>query len=198
MGTPQWDQIGDKIAELPPALRRQFELLYEEAGEDLVAFRNAIEDWFDTRMQRVSDWYKKRTRLVLAVYGLVVAGLFNVSAIGVTTELYKNDIVRHAVVQLAEQGSATIGDVESCTDRECIEDQVGALLDTDLPIWWRECTVTDDDGPSSVRCGFETFGGAVASVTGWGITAAALSMGASFWFAVLKRAAGVRRGQSST
>lgn len=188
-GSPQWDRIRDEIEKLPASLQMQFELLYEEAGEDIVAFRNALENWFDTRMQAVSDWYKKRTRWALAAYGLVVAVLFNVSAITITSELYENDVVRDTVAALAEQSAAEFDAVEDCADRECVEREVGELLDTDLPIWWRECT----DGGETARCGFENGGRTVASIAGFGVTAAALSMGASFWFTVLKRAAGHRR-----
>jgi len=37
-------------------------------------------------------------------------------------------------------------------------------------------------------CGFEDNGRIAATIVGWFVTAAALSMGASFWFAILKRA----------
>ncbi|HEX9644981.1 MAG TPA: hypothetical protein VGC11_13400 [Acidimicrobiia bacterium] len=196
--TPRWDAIGAEIAKLPPELGRQFQLLYEEAGGDLVTFRRGIEDWFDTRMQRVSDWYTKRTRWVLAAYGALVAGAFNVSAIGVTAELYENDVVRDAVVQLADAQTVAIAGIDECADRECIEARVGEVIDTGLPIWWRGCTVTDDAGATSeVRCGFESGGRVFGSIAGWAITAAALSMGASFWFAVLKRAIGLRKEQST-
>jgi hypothetical protein len=143
-------------------------------------------------MARVSDWYKKRTRKAMAAYGLLVAAFFNVSAVVVTMDLYEDEIVRDAVVTLAEAQvaeDAPGGGGEPCTDRECIEANVGALLETRLPVLWRRCEATDG---GTVWCGFESGGRWVATIVGWIVTAAALSMGASFWFALLRRAFRVR------
>ena len=193
--TPQWTKIGDEIAKLPEGLRNQFQVLYKEAGEDVVKFRDAIEGWFDTRMEQVSDWYKKRTRWALAAYGIVIAGFFNVSAIGVTAELYENDVVRGSLVALAEKTPDSFDDVTACTNRECVEEEVGAVVDTGLPIWWRDCPVANSTATKT--CGFEDGGQVITSLAGWAITAAALAMGASFWFATLKRAVGLRKSEKA-
>ncbi len=190
-----WGRIAEGIEELPPALRSQFQLLYEEAGHDVLKFRAAVGDWFDDAMLRVSTWYKKRTRWAMLGYGAVVAVAFNVSAVNVTNELYRNDIVRDTVVELAETHAAqTEEDVADCNDRECVEDEIGRLVDTGLPLLWRDCD--RDDGYTA--CGFEDGWAVVGTVSGWMITAAALSMGASFWFALLKRAFRLRSGLTGT
>lgn len=188
-----WNRINEGIDQLPPALRSQFQLLYEEAGHDILKFREAIEGWFDTAMERVSTWYKKRTRWAMLLYGLIVAVGLNVSAVNVTAELYENDVVRQTVVELAEiQATRTSESVQSCTDRECVEGEIGDLVDTGLPVLWRDCD--HDEGYRA--CGFEDEWAVVGTISGWMITAAALSLGASFWFAILKRAFRLRSGTS--
>ena len=159
-------------------------MLYEEAQGDVLQFRLAIEGWFDDGMARVSTWYKKRTRLVMVAYGLSVAVLFNVSALNVTAELYKNDVVRETVVELAAT-QGTQGSIEDCSNRRCIEDEVSKLVATGLPVLWRTCA---DQNDKDVLCGFEDGRAIAGTISGWLITAAALSVGAAFWFALLKRA----------
>lgn len=186
---PVWSKIGDEINKLPAPLRSQLQVLWEEAQGNVRSFRIAIEEWFDAGMQRVSDWYKKRSRVAMFVYGLGVAILFNVSAVIVTVDLYENEIVRETLVGLAAQRVAVVEDepvdpVSGCADRECVQREVAAIVDTGLPVWWRECPV----GSETRICGFENVGRGAASIVGWLVTAAALSMGASFWFAILKKA----------
>lgn len=189
-GNPQWDQIGNRIRALPDPLRSQLEILWREADNNIKDFRAAVESWFDAGMEQVSTWYKKRTRYAMFAYGLIVAVLFNVSAVIVTVDLYENDVIRDTVVGLAQQrvalaeaGTEPVDPVLGCTDRDCFRDEVRAIADTGLPVFWRRCPA--GSGPV---CGFEDTGRVAASIVGWIVTAAALSMGASFWFAILKRA----------
>jgi hypothetical protein len=187
-GAPVWDHLEQGIEQLPPGLRSQFDVILQEAHGDIKEFRLGIESWFDSSMERVSDWYKKRARKAMFAYGLLVAGLFNVSAVVVTADLYENEILRDTVVSLAEsQVSASDANdgAAPCADRACVEAQVKALVDTQLPVLWRTCPL---EGGEERTCGFESGGRVLASVAGWIITAAALSMGASFWFSILRKA----------
>ena len=183
-GNKQWDKLGDEIGKLQRPLRSQFQLLYAESQGNILQFRQAIEGWFDDGMERVSTWYKRRTRVAMAGYGLLVAVLFNVSAVNVTVDLYENEVVRETVVQLAATQIAQ-ENIQDCTDPTCVEDAVGKVVDTGLPVLWRTCAISND---RNVLCGFEDGRAVAATVIGWLITAAALSVGAAFWFALLKRA----------
>lgn len=196
-GNKLYDDLEQGINELPPVLRKQFQQLFVEAKQDVLQFRTAVEGWFDSSMDRVSDWYKKRTRWAMFGYGVIVAVAFNVSAIQVVGELYENDVVRQTVVDLAAVEAAQAdADVAACADRQCVEEKISSLVDTGLPVLWRDC----DAGDGYTACGFETGWDWVASIAGWMFTAAALSVGASFWFALLKKAFRVRstlRGATS-
>ena len=193
-GRPDWDNIGDELQKLPAPLRSQLEILWAEADRNVEKFRMAVETWFDSSMERVSNWYKKRTRYAMLGYGLLVAIVFNVSAVIVTVDLYENEVVRDTVIGLAEQrialaesGDAPVDPATGCTTRECFRDEVQAIADTNLPVFWRRCPPGGDP-----LCGFENGGRIAATIVGWLVTAAALSMGAAFWFALLKRAFQVR------
>lgn len=193
-GDPEWERIGDEIKKLPAPLRAQIEPLWGEAVRNVEKFRQGLESWFDSSMQRVTNWYKKRTRWAMVVYGLIVAVVFNVSAVVLTTDLYENEVVRDTVIGLAAQrvaaaeaGEDVVDPTIGCTDRECFRREVQTLADTGLPVFWRRCPT--EDGP---WCGFEDNGRLAATLIGWLVTAAALSMGAAWWFAVLKRAFKIR------
>ena len=186
-GKKQFDEASIRagIEKLDPVIRDQLLQMFEEVKGDIVKFRLAIEGWFDDAMDRVSDWYKKRTRWAMLVYALLVAVVFNVSAVQITTELYENDIVREALVEIAEATTEqTQQAIDDCKDRECVEREINKLVDTGLPVLWRDCQLENE----SWTCGFRNGWDGIASVAGWLITAAALSVGASFWFALLKRA----------
>ena len=193
-GRPDWEKIGDEIQKLPAPLRSQLEVLWAEADDSVEKFRAAVESWFDSSMERVSNWYKKRTRIAMLGYGLLVAVVFNVSAVPLTVDLYENEVIRDTVIGLAEQrialaeaGEDPVDPATGCTDRDCFRNEVQAIADTDLPVFWRNCPVGSDSW-----CGFESDGRIAATVVGWAVTAAALSMGAAFWFALLKRAFQIR------
>jgi hypothetical protein len=57
----------------------------DAAGGDLEVARRNVEGWYEGTMDRVSGWYKRRTRWLLFVIGLAVAVLANVDTIEVVT-----------------------------------------------------------------------------------------------------------------
>ncbi len=47
--------------------------LIDEAGGDALRARQNIEDWYNSVMDRVSGWYKRRTQIIIAAIGFVIA-----------------------------------------------------------------------------------------------------------------------------
>jgi hypothetical protein len=198
------DRIRGAVPSLPEPVRTELLQLLEQAGDRLDEFRDAVEEWFDGRMQRVSDWYKRRTRWALAAYGLFIAVIFNVNAITTTQELWTNDVVSDAVAQLANEQVGILTPAEGSAEcgQDCVEADVSRILDTGLPIGW-------DPACGSEGCSLGDYGRAIwdavstgwdsglLNVLGWLLTAAALAMGATFWFDLLRKAAGLRGGRRS-
>ena len=75
--------------------------LWRDAGADINVFRTKLEDWFNDTMDRASGWYKKYTRMVLLIIGLVVAYVFNVDTIAIHKILSTNKPARDQLVQMA-------------------------------------------------------------------------------------------------
>jgi hypothetical protein len=75
--------------------------LWQDSGADLDKFRSKLEDWFNDTMARASGWYKKYTRVVLLIIGLIIAYAFNVDSIAIRRILTTNKPARDQLVQMA-------------------------------------------------------------------------------------------------
>lgn len=75
--------------------------LWQDSGADLDTFRRKLEDWFNDTMDRASGWYKRYTRVVLFILGLIVAYTFNVDTIAIHRILATNKPARDQLVQMA-------------------------------------------------------------------------------------------------
>jgi len=75
--------------------------LVAAAQNDAAKARENVEEWFNSGMDRVSGWYKRRTQYILLVTGLLAAVAFNLDSIGVAKALAANKSLRDGVVQEA-------------------------------------------------------------------------------------------------
>jgi hypothetical protein len=114
-GNGQW-QVGDlrraahRCAEYGYHIGMAIEPLLDSAnGQFDQAVRN-IETWYDSTMDRVSGWYKRRTQFLLFFIAAAVAVGFNVDTIEIAKSLRTSDSLRQAMVEAAvqrvEQGGA--------------------------------------------------------------------------------------------
>jgi hypothetical protein len=83
-------------------VRRSLLTLIDEAEGDIEKLRITVEDWFNVGMDRVSDWYKRRTHRIIFVIGLLLATLLNADSIMILKVLYSEPAVRTAVFAQAE------------------------------------------------------------------------------------------------
>jgi hypothetical protein len=101
--------------------------ILDRADKDLGAALKGIEAWFNSGMDRVSGWYKARTRFVLFWVGLVLAALCNIDAIEITATLNRSPALRDSLVNTAtgivetgKVGNVTIADLR---DRAPTQDE---------------------------------------------------------------------------
>jgi hypothetical protein len=55
--------------------------MLHEAGEDANKLRDSIESWFNSTMDRVSGWYKRRSQLIIFLLGFGAAAIININSI---------------------------------------------------------------------------------------------------------------------
>jgi hypothetical protein len=166
----------DKIDVAP--VKTALTALLRDAGQDIAAFRQGIERWFDSSMDRVSGWYKRRSQVILVVLGLLLAAALNVNSLVVANDLWIHKAQRDALVGAAQ------GYLQS----HASDDGTGAGLkgriddfeSYGLPIGW------DAAWSKHPFCWWLT------SLLGWLVTACAVSLGAPFWFDLLNKFVVVR------
>lgn len=164
------------------------------ANGDAAMARQNIETWFNSSMDRVSGWYKRRTQFFLLVAGFSAALAMNVDSIKVSRELVTNKAVRETAVataiewnkahaQIAAQSQASAADVQKKIDaaKAAVSDAEKELKKAGLPIGWSRtwCEYWCDPKVEPIDI--------LRKLLGLFITACAVSLGAPFWFDTLNK-----------
>jgi hypothetical protein len=164
-----------------PELATVLRVLADEAAGNVDRLRTAIEQWFDSAMDRVSGWYKRWTQLWQLIIGLILAVALNINVVTIGLALWNDIPLRTAIVAEAERPAQ---ESESASRIDRTRD---LLKTTRLPIGW-------PDGLPFVQRAFDwtTFDGSL--LAGWLLTAIGASFGAPFWFDLLNRFVKLRSG----
>src|ERR1700690_4392009 len=85
----------DAIKEIKNAtVQSAMTAMFADAKADVSQFRQNIETWFNSSMDRVSGWYKRRTQLILFLMGLGIAVALNVNSVSLAGELWSHKAQR--------------------------------------------------------------------------------------------------------
>src|SRR5689334_23240109 len=74
----------------------------ESAAASIAQARQRVESWFDNAMERVGGAYRRRVQIVAIIVGIAAALFFNVDTIVISNALWKDPVLRQAVVQQAQ------------------------------------------------------------------------------------------------
>ncbi len=154
-------------------IRRVLLTAIDGAQGDLNNVQKAVEDWYDSGMDRISGWYKRSTHKIVLALGLLIAVGMNVDSIAVIGDLYKSDATRAAAVAAA--GSAQ----SNMTYQEATK----TLDSLHLPVGWTRWSLSLRPPENWEGWSTEVF----FPWIGWILTAIAASFGAPFWFDVLNK-----------
>ncbi len=168
-----------------PQLRDTLKTLVGGAQASIDDVRLATAKWFDTSMERVTGWYKRRIQFFSFFIGLGVAVLINADAINVVQTIAANGKLRGELVALAQNTVKIESETERATKLRGDFDR--------LPIGWYRSTCDVAPKPA-VSCSepatwkdLASFNLRVSllSIIGWFVTALAVKLGAPFWFDLL-------------
>lgn len=181
-GSSSIDKLRTSIEAVPAVdpLRGALLALLKDAGNDVNRFREGIESWYDSQMDRIAGAYKRWAKRWLIVIGLIAASVLNIDALQVGLSLYNDVPLRESAVMAATNGALCPAGGTFAETRQCVTDELVQLGAAGLPVGWSAATI-----PTEVL-------GWMGKVLGLALTAAAASLGAPFWFGVLNRVSSVR------
>ena len=169
------------------------------AGNDVNKTRDGIETWFNSTMDRVSGWYKRRVQTIMFLMGLGLAILLNADTIAIFRNLANERPLRDAIVAAAKEYKAP---ADGSSDNDKIRQNVSTLQQMGLPMgWgWKSDLNLDSQAVSNFKAVprfdgnefWRSLGIWALKAFGWFITAMAVSLGAPFWFDILNKIMVVR------
>jgi hypothetical protein len=172
--------VSEAIAELPDGKPRQaLETMWREAAGNVEAFRDSLETWYDEAMARVSGWYRRKVQFFLWVWAGGITLLLHADSIQIAQALWTDDAKRAAVVSRAEELAA--GPEPTAADAATYLDEVDKIQ---IPLGWGSWP--------DVAWWRDVFLVIPLNVVGLVMTAVALTLGAPFWFDLLKKVANIR------
>jgi hypothetical protein len=217
----QGDSLASQIQELPDgSLKDVLVQLVEDANDDLETFNQKVDKWYDDVMDRASGWYKRNIQTTLVLLGLGIAVFFNVDTIRIYQNLSENPEARLEVVALAEK-FIDKADSSAYIQRYVAPVETGdSLAPPPAPV--QQPTFVMDSSSRALRMKVDTLlhqnidalnsplgigwdavekdeldtWGWIYMILGWIVTALAISLGAPFWFDLLKKLVNIRSSGS--
>ncbi len=186
------DKLKEKIDELPDEdLRNVLNQLLRDSENELDGFKNKIIKWFNDVMDRSSGWYKRYTQKILIAVGVIIALVFNADTFAIYEHLSTDAESLDRVVQLAESYVEVQGEElsqpqnrtfdESLDDLETLIDQQINEVKSPLGLGWENADFSHYE-----------FYDWLAKIMGYIVTALAISLGAPFWFDLLRKIVNIR------
>jgi hypothetical protein len=158
-------------------MREAMLTLYRDADKKAQSFRKAAEQWFDDSMERVSGWYKRYAQRVLWATALALVVVFNIDTLQIGRTLWRDDAARAVIVNQAEQAAQQGQQGTNATS---------AAKALPIPLGWNLWKTGND--PGDIPTGTSI----LSKILGLLLSAAALTLGAPFWFDLLSKVVRVR------
>jgi hypothetical protein len=160
-------------------IKNALSAMLNAAGEDADQFRSSLENWFNSTMDRVSGWYKRRSQLIVFTLGFIAAAAMNVNSASIANDLWIHKAQRDALVSASQGYLGTHPSSDGGTNQDAgLTSTIKEIENHGLPIGWNIEWHRDLQG-------WISFG--IASLFGWFVTACAVSLGAPFWFDMLNK-----------
>lgn len=202
-GPIDFDELENGIKSLPDGcVKTALLAAIQTAGRDVTKAQAAIENWFNSAMDRVSGWYTRRKQWMSVVGAVIVTIFVNADSLAMANKLWVNPTLRQEIVNRAQADqdrvqkliSAEYPDPNKPTDPKVQEPDDKSVLTSqgllselgDLIGWKTEYAVSHNGDF------WGTVAGSWRHFPGWILTMIAVSLGAPFWFDVLNRFMNIR------
>ena len=204
---------------IPPRLRGSLATLASRAESkiktgassvngEIEQLQTEIETWFNNGMTRASGVYRRNVKGVGLLIGLAIAFTLNADTFYMFQRLSTDPAIRSSIIQAAEQmevrGITTPEQLAADTEIDQLSERLSEQMGSDLRAVGEAVEETLADYPLPIGRTAAVLSAQKAAeqnwpvpfipqrLVGWSITALALSMGASFWFDLLRKVTSVR------
>ncbi|MYM67779.1 hypothetical protein GTP45_13170 [Pseudoduganella sp. FT55W] len=158
-------------------LTRTLLAIMGDGPDDAAALENAVRIWYDTVMDRISGWYKRRSQFVLFLVGLFYACVMNIDALQLSKRLWSDSALTAQLVQKAEAAQPAVAPAIAATPLEQTKQaKAQAEVVQALPIGWPSARFENASSAGTFMVAL------LFALIGWTATAFAASLGSPFWF----------------
>jgi hypothetical protein len=178
-----------------PEVQKALLTLADAAGDNINKARENIESWFNSSMDRVSGWYKRRSHWIVLGLGLAISIGMNADTLTIGQHLATDDTLRKTLAAEAEAFAKKPGDGNTANTEEQVKKVKGEIEKLGLPVGWKWKSFKDDPGGVPFMADvtslkpdrYENLRWFLTKIIGWLLTAIAISLGAPFWFDMLNK-----------
>lgn len=193
-------KIIDAMPELPDSLQNSLKALIERVEkrkenleDEINDLQTQLEDWFDKSMTRASGVYRRNARGIAILIGFVIAIATNSDTFFMIDSLSQNTVLRETVSDYAQVEVNRNDNIEQV--KRSVRDQ---LNDVSLPIGWNR-DIRRQQIPAEQAWEIPATNWRIGNpllylkrLLGWLISGIAISMGASFWYDLLRKVIDVK------
>ena len=147
----------------------------DDATYTITEARKRVESWFDDSMERLGGAFRRRMQIIAIVVGVTIAAALNVDTGAILTTLWRDPVLRQAVVTQANQLQEAEIQAGETPSVEEIAKNVEKLNVLSLPIGW---------SPKNIPT---TANGWVAKIIGILLSGMAAAQGAPYWFDLMRK-----------
>lgn len=181
------------IAGLPEGPSKKLaQFLYRQTNGELVDFKKKLEDWFNEVMDRASGAYKRTSQRWLLGIGISLALVFNVDVINIYHSLSINSTLSNMIADQATtfvntQAAPVAANLDN-PDIAAAKQKIGALVNNNI------AALESPLGLGWDTVHWQTMDGKwwLYKIIGWLTTAIGISLGATFWFEILRKLVSLR------
>lgn len=198
-------QIPSQLMDSLVAIAKETKVTVDDIEDELQYYRNSLATWFDRSMDRASGVYRRNSKGVAFLLGVMIAIVANADTFNIVNRLAVDQTLRDSLTNLSAN-LETIEDVKAASESLNKNLEAQGLA---IPIGWSDKTLVSQaqirkqmllpfcnekfknvplkDTP--LVCVLPGWG---TQVFGWLISGIAISMGAPFWFDLLGKVVNVR------
>ena len=176
-------ELADCVESLPDsAVKSSLSAIVDGAGQEIDKAKEQIGAWFDSMMTRAAGNFNRKMKQVTLIFAVIVTVAFNADSLSVANALWTDSALRDQIADSAAAFVAEVEDVDELADLEVVQAELRPF-----PIGW------DTSGaPPHSSDWYASRSGVINKIIGWLITALAVSLGAPFWFDLLKKLVALR------